>query len=55
MRRIGILLPAAADDALFQSWVGAFLQELALLGWTIGRKRASSGLTPSSFASGAPG
>ena len=37
MRRIGILLPAAADDAQFQTWVGAFLQELALLGWTIGR------------------
>src|SRR5262245_32519680 len=37
MRRIGILLPAAADDALFQTRVGAFQQELALLGWTIGR------------------
>jgi putative ABC transport system substrate-binding protein len=37
MRRIGILLPAAADDAVFQNWVGAFLQALALLGWTIGR------------------
>ena len=37
MRRIGILLPAAADDAVFQAWVGAFLQALALLGWTIGR------------------
>jgi ABC-type uncharacterized transport system substrate-binding protein len=37
MRRIGILLPAAADDPEFQAWVGAFLQELALLGWTIGR------------------
>ena len=37
MRRIGILLPAAADDAEFQAWVGAFLQALALLGWTIGR------------------
>jgi putative tryptophan/tyrosine transport system substrate-binding protein len=37
MRRIGILLPAAADDVQFQAWVGAFLQELALLGWTIGR------------------
>jgi len=24
MRRIGILLPAAADDALFQTRVGAF-------------------------------
>ena len=37
MRRIGVLLPAAADDAEFQTWVGAFLQALALLGWTIGR------------------
>jgi putative ABC transport system substrate-binding protein len=37
MRRIGILLPAAADDAVYQTWVGAFLQALALLGWTIGR------------------
>jgi len=37
MRRIGILLPAAADDTVFQTWVGAFLQGLALLGWTIGR------------------
>jgi putative tryptophan/tyrosine transport system substrate-binding protein len=37
MRRIGIILPATADDAAFQVWVGAFLQGLALLGWTIGR------------------
>ena len=37
MRRIGILLPAAADDAEFQAWVGAFLQGLGQLGWTIGR------------------
>jgi putative ABC transport system substrate-binding protein len=37
VRRIGILLPAAADDAVFQTWVGAFLQGLAVLGWTIGR------------------
>jgi putative ABC transport system substrate-binding protein len=37
MRRIGMLLPAAADNADFQAWVGAFLQALALLGWTIGR------------------
>jgi len=37
MRRIGVLLPAAADDAGFQAPFGAFLQELALLGWTIGR------------------
>ena len=37
MRRIGVLLPAAADDAEFQARLGAFLQALALLGWTIGR------------------
>ena len=37
MRRIGILLAATADDAELQAWVGAFLQALALLGWTIGR------------------
>ena len=37
VRRIGILLPAAADDAEFQARVGAFLQALALSGWTIGR------------------
>ena len=37
VRRIGVLLPAAADDAEFQARVGAFLQGLALLGWTIGR------------------
>src|SRR4051794_36183980 len=37
MRRIGVLLPAAADDSEFQARVGAFLQGLALLGWTIGR------------------
>ena len=37
MRRIGVLLPAAADNADFQVWVGAFQQGLALLGWTIGR------------------
>src|SRR5262245_58722536 len=37
MRRVGVLLPATADDAVFQTWVGAFLQGLAVLGWTIGR------------------
>src|SRR5712675_2348584 len=37
MRRIGVLLAAAADDVQFQAWVGAFLQGLALLGWSIGR------------------
>ncbi len=37
MRRIGVLLPAAADDPAWQAWVGAFLQALGELGWTIGR------------------
>src|SRR5215472_4075124 len=37
VRRIGILLATTSDDAEFQAWVGAFLQALALLGWTIGR------------------
>ena len=36
MRRIGVLLPATADDAEYQAWVGAFLQELAKSGWSIG-------------------
>jgi putative ABC transport system substrate-binding protein len=37
MRRVGILLAAAADDVEFQAWVGAFLQGSGQLGWTIGR------------------
>src|SRR5438105_7480852 len=37
MRRIGILLPAAADDTEFQARLAALHQGLALLGWTIGR------------------
>src|SRR5262252_10446078 len=37
MRRIGVILPASADDARFQTFVGAFLQELQSLGWSIGR------------------
>jgi len=37
MRRIGVLLPAAADDAEFQVRVGAFLQGLQQSGWIIGR------------------
>jgi len=36
-RRIGVLMNTAADDTVFQTRVGAFLQGLALLGWTIGR------------------
>jgi putative ABC transport system substrate-binding protein len=37
MRRIGVLLPAAADNQDFQTRVGAFLQGLQQLGWAIGR------------------
>src|SRR5215469_14423241 len=37
VRRIGILLPATADDPVFQARLAAFYQELALLGWSIGR------------------
>ena len=37
MRRVGILLPASADDAVWQDRAGAFLQALGLSGWTIGR------------------
>src|SRR5262245_43974388 len=37
MRRIGVLLNAAADDPDFQAWVGAFQQGLAQAGWIIGR------------------
>jgi putative tryptophan/tyrosine transport system substrate-binding protein len=36
-RRIGVLLPATADDAEFQARVGAFLQGLQQSGWSIGR------------------
>ena len=37
VRLIGVLLPATADDPTWQARFGAFLQALALLGWTIGR------------------
>jgi ABC-type uncharacterized transport system substrate-binding protein len=37
IRRIGMLLPAAADDAEFQTRVGAFLEGLRQSGWTIGQ------------------
>ena len=36
MRRIGVLLPAAADDPHYQIWLGAFLQGLGQSGWNIG-------------------
>jgi len=31
VRRVGVILPAASDDAEYQSWLGAFLQALAQL------------------------
>ena len=34
---IGVLVASAADDSQFQTWVGAFLQALAQLGWIDGR------------------
>ena len=37
LRRIGVLLPATPADAQFQTFIGAFLQELQKLGWSIGR------------------
>jgi ABC-type uncharacterized transport system substrate-binding protein len=37
MRRIGMLLPAVANDPEYQARVGAFMQALALLGWADGR------------------
>jgi putative tryptophan/tyrosine transport system substrate-binding protein len=37
MRRIGVLMPLAADDPEAQTRVAAFAQGLQQLGWTIGR------------------
>jgi ABC-type uncharacterized transport system substrate-binding protein len=37
IRRVGMLLPAAADDTEFQTRVGAFLEGLQQSGWTIGK------------------
>jgi putative tryptophan/tyrosine transport system substrate-binding protein len=37
MRHIGVLMPFSADDVESQTRMGAFLQTLALSGWTIGR------------------
>jgi putative ABC transport system substrate-binding protein len=37
MRRIGVLMPSAADDAEYQARLMAFLQGLAQLGWLDGR------------------
>jgi hypothetical protein len=39
VRRIGVLLPAAANDPDYQAWFGAFLEALAQSGWTIGADR----------------
>ena len=36
VRRIGVLLPATADDPVWQTRFGAFLQGLGQSGWTIG-------------------
>ena len=36
VRSVGVLLPAAAGDPVFQARLAAFHQELALLGWSIG-------------------
>ena len=37
VRRIGVILPAVANDREFQAWVGAFVQALQERGWIIGR------------------
>jgi putative ABC transport system substrate-binding protein len=37
VRRIGVLVPAAANDPVWQARIGAFQQALALSGWIIGR------------------
>src|SRR5215472_8353300 len=37
MRRIGVLLPYDENDPVLKTWVSAFTQALAGLGWTDGR------------------
>jgi putative tryptophan/tyrosine transport system substrate-binding protein len=37
MRRVGVLLPATADDPVWQTRFGAFLQGLQQSGWSIGQ------------------
>ena len=37
MRHIGVLVPGAANDPVWQVRIGAFQQALALSGWIIGR------------------
>jgi putative ABC transport system substrate-binding protein len=36
MRRVGVLMPATADDSLAQAWHAAFIQGLQQLGWEVG-------------------
>ena len=36
MRQVGMLLSGTADDAVFRTWVGSFVQGLAQSGWVIG-------------------
>jgi len=37
MRQVSMLLSGTPDDAVFQTWVGAFLEGLAQSGWVSGR------------------
>ena len=37
VRRIGVIFPSTADNTEFQTWLGAFLQGLQQLGWSIGK------------------
>src|SRR4030095_4222134 len=37
MRRIGVLIPGARDDRIFQARLAAFLRKLPELGWAGGR------------------
>src|SRR5437868_15525436 len=37
VRHVGVLLPAVAEDSVWQARLGAFMKGLALLGWTVGR------------------
>jgi hypothetical protein len=37
MRRVGVLMGWSKTDPQFRSWIDAFTQELAQLGWTDGR------------------
>ena len=37
VRRIGMLVPGDENDPLWKTWVSAFIQSLAVLGWIDGR------------------